>query len=360
MTQKTKASREELARVAALVRPALASKDYIPALTCIRFDGGEATAYNDVTAIGALCTLDIERCVPGDFLIRAMGTFGGADVVFERGADASMVLKSGRSTLKTPTLDAAEFPFAWPGEDEGEGMPLDRAIVRAIERCLVSVGSNPAHPAQMGVTLESDGGRAVLYSTDNYTVSRCDSGAKVKLPGDAPVILPRFFCEQLVALCKAHPEAKLTLVLLDGAVLVEVGERARILTKTPVDLVPLDFPRIVSKHVDLKRIKDLVSAIPDAFDGALNRALLVLSGEVVPETKFEVGGKAVSMESRSAQGTSEDEVPFDNAAGSVKFSSNPQLLQRGAKACALVGFTERVTVMADADCTFVHLVAHLS
>ena len=360
MTQKTKAGREELARVAALVRPALASKDYIPALTCIRFGGGEATAYNDVTAIGVTCGLDIERCVPGDFLIRAMGTFGGADVVFERGADGSMVLKSGRSVLKTPTVDAAEFPFKWPG-DEGEVMPLDRGVIRAIERCLVSVGSNPAHPAQMGVTLESDGGRAVLYSTDNYTVSRCDSGAKIDaLPGDAPVILPRFFCEQLVALSKAFPDVKPVMVFLDGAVLVEFGEAARILTKTPVDLVPLDFPRIVSKHVDLRKIKDLVGTIPDAFDGALNRAMLVLGGEAVPETKFEVGGKVMGMYSKSPQGTSEDDVPFDNAAGSFKFSSNPQLLQRGAKACALVGFTERVTVMADADCNFVHLVAHLS
>jgi hypothetical protein len=38
-------------RLAKLVQPALSTQDYIPALKHIKFEGGYATAYNDVSAI---------------------------------------------------------------------------------------------------------------------------------------------------------------------------------------------------------------------------------------------------------------------------------------------------------------------
>jgi len=36
------------------------------------------------------------------------------------------------------------------------------------------------------------------------------------------------------------------------------------------------------------------------------------------------------------------------------------MIARGSKSCALIGFMPRVVVLADADCTFIHLVAHCS
>lgn len=358
MSEKSKtADRETLARVAALLRPALATRDYIPALTHIRFAAGEATAFNDVAAIWVVCPAPVERCVPGELLIKALTSFGGSEVLFQEGKDGSLTLKSGRGTVKLPTLGADAFPFKRPAADEGTEVDLVPSVVRGVERCLLSVGSDPRHPAQMGVTLESEGGLAVLYSTDNYTMSRCETEAKMKLPGDAPVILPRFFCEQLISLTKAFPEERATLVLHGGALHAELGDKAGILTRTPVDVTPLDFPRIVSRHVDLGKLRGTMAVIPDAFDAALGRAAMVLAGEVSKRTRARLDGDGLRLSSSCAAGESDDEMPFAGTKG-LEFLMDPVMVARGAKACALVAFTDRVTAMADADCKFVHLVAH--
>lgn len=358
MTEKTTAKRENLARIANLVRPALAQKDYIPAFTHLRFGDGMVTAFNDVTAIGVTADINLERCVPGEMLIKALGSFGGEEVLFQKGKNDSLTLKSGRGTVTLPTLAFDAFPFKWFAKDEGEELKLEAQVVRAIERCLISVGSDGNHPAQMGVTLDTDGGKAVLYSTDNLTVSRCATTAKMKLPGDAPIILPRFFCEQLVSLYKAFPDSELLLVLHDGAVQVEFGDYATLLTKTLVDLVPLDFPRIVKKHTDLAKVKDTLSVIPNEFDSALGRALLVLGGEVLKAATFNVTEKEIEMTSTSSMGDAEDKMKFDNSGDDCTFQADAALLARGAKACAMIAFTDKVTIMGDAECNFLHFIAH--
>ncbi len=359
MSNKT-AKREDLARTAALVRPALATKDYVPVLMHIHFAGDTATAFNDAAAIGVhKVAADLDCCVPGEMLIRALASFGGQEVLFQPGKDGALTLKSGRSTLRVPTLPAGDFPFEWPGADEGTELDLGREMVRAIERCLISVGSDPNHPAQMGVTMEAEGGFAVFYSTDNLTVSRCATGARAKLPGDAPVILPRFFCEQLVSLAKTFPDARLVLVVLDGALLVEVGNEASLLSKTLVDVTPVDFPRIVRKHCDLAGLADSLVVIPDQFDAALGRALLVTAGEVIRSAKVSIKGGQLRMRATSGAGDSDDDMALAGAPDE-SFTFDAALVQRGAKACALVGFTDKVTVMADSKLEFVHLIAHVA
>ena len=360
----TTANRETLSRAANLVRPALATKEYIPVYTHIHFSGGRATACNDVSALSVACANPVECCVPGELLIRALSGFGGAEVSMQM-KDSTLLLKSGRSNVKLPTLPASDFLFDLPNPNEGEAVSLGRSVVKAIERCLLSVGTDNAHPAQMGVTLESEKGLAVLYSTDNYTISRCSTEAKLKLPGDAPIILPRFFCEQLIGLAKAYPEATMDLVMYPGALVVEFVDvregpdapaAAILFTKTPVDLEPMDFPRIVNKHVDLADIKKTLAVIPDAFDGALNRALLVLGSELQKKTKITAGDGLLIMSSRSSLGESDDSMKFDM--DDHNFEVDPVLLTRGAKACALMGFTNRVTIMADTECNFIHIIAH--
>jgi DNA polymerase III sliding clamp (beta) subunit (PCNA family) len=356
MTDKTTASKEALARACALVRPALHSKDYIPALTHIQFAGGRATAYNDVAAISVACRSPVEACVPGELLIRALSGFGGAEVSMQIDKAGAAVLKSGRSTIKLPVLAAGDFPYEAPDANAGEVMTLYREIVAGVEKCLMSVGADPSHPAQMGVTLDAEGGLAVLYSTDNYTVSRFQTKAKLKLPGDAPVILPRFFCEQLIGLARAYPQSTLDLVVYPGGLLVEANEgEASLFTKTPVDVEPLDFPRMFARHVK-GDVKEQLAVIPDQLDGALQRALLVLGGEPIKRTRVQARGGQLSLRTSTGMGDSEDDVAFDN--DDASFEIDPAHVARGAKACALMGFTDKVTLLADADGAFVHLIAH--
>lgn len=357
----TKAStgREALIKAANLVRPAIATKDYIPALTHIRFSDDTLTAYNDLTAIQVSAPTPFKCCVPGELLIRALASFGGEELLCTINKDGSASFKAGRASVKLPTLPLGDFPLQWPSDDEGDEVKLDASVVRAIERCLISVGDSSGHPALMGVTLDTADGKAVLYSTDNFTISRCATNAKMKLPGDVPVILPKFFCEQLVSLSKAFPDAVMTLVLTEGAVHVEFGDFAKLLTRVPVDITPLDYPRIVNKHTDLANIKKQVSLIPNEFDAALGRALLVLGGEVVKKTEFNVSKTKIEMVSTSGFGDADDSMGFE-ADEALEFNADAALLARGAKAAAMIAFTSKVTIMTDADCNFVHIIAHIA
>lgn len=362
MSDKTTTNREALVKVANLVKPALSTQSYIPALKHIRFAGGFATTYNDVAGISVRCDVDVERCLPGETLIRALASFGAENLMVQEGKDSSVVLSSGRSKLKLPTMAIKDFPFEVPDEDADE-VELDANIMKGIERCLLSVGNDPTHPATMGVTLDiDDKGNAVLYSTDNTTVSRYQTKSKIKLPADTPVIMPTFFCEQLVSLNKAFPDKEPVMLLMVGALLVEWGKSAKLFTKTISDLVPLDFPRLMNKYCKMETLKQQLSVIPDSFDAALGRALLVLIGEVDKSTKITVSENLLKLNSTSSMGDSDDSMTFtgDQEGPGEPFFVDPSLILRASKVCGLVGFLPKVVIMADPDVTFVHLVAHCS
>ncbi len=358
----TNTNRADLLKIAGLVRPALATADYIPALTHILFDGEYATAYNDISAIVVRAKIGLNRCIPGDLLIRALSSFGGETVAMAFDAKTNALLvTSGRSKIKLPTLAPADFPFEVPTDTAPE-LDLTPPIIKGIERCLLSAGSDPTHPAQMGVTLEADDGKAVLYSTDNVTISRARTESWVELPAGSPVILPTFFCEQLISLAKAFPKAKPILVLLPGGLLVdyvdEVGSVASLFSKTVVDLTPIDFPTIVGRFVDPAKAGKAMVKIPDALDSAFGRALLVLSQEPAKTTTVTVEGKMLTLESDSAMGQSDDEIAFDHPDVTAKV--DPALVVRGLKACSKMSITKKVLVLGDDAGDFLHLISYVA
>lgn len=353
-------NRENLVKVTNLVSPALGNA-YIAAFTHIKFDGSMATAYNDITAIAAPCEIGIKRCIPGDLLARGLASYGSADIVLEEGENGTVTMSSGRgSKIKLPTLPNADFPFKWPNE-EGNEIKITAEILRGIERCLISVGNDPTHAAQMGITLDSEDGLAVLFSTDNFTISRFQTESKIKLPGDVPVIMPRFFCEQLVRLAKAYPDHKGLLLLQNGSLEVDFGEGGpRLFSKIPVDLEPLDFVTLFKKHVKLAGLKKELINIPNDFDGALGRALLVLSNEMDKATAVTIDEDRLRLHSESALGDADDSMTFDGDLPKMDFHMDPALVQRGTKVATLIGFSSKVTILADSDAQFVHVIAHCS
>jgi hypothetical protein len=312
------------------------------------------------------CKADVGRCVPGDLLIRGLGSFGGDEISMQTGTNQELVLSSGRGAkVKLPTLELKAFPYQPPEVNAKTDAPIriDAGILKGIERCLMSVNNDPTHPAQMGVTLDSDdNGDALLFSTDNFTISRYQTKTEVRLPGDTPVILPRFFCEQLVSLSRAFPEEKIDLFLLGGALFATFGEAAELFSKTPVDLEPLDFPTMMGKHVKLKGLKDQLFPIPDAWESAFARAMLVLGSEDDKAVEVTLGKDRIQLLSKSPMGEADDEMKYEGAEDDPDepFHVDPGLIIRASKACAMMGFTKRVVILADKDLAFTHIIAHCS
>lgn len=369
MTSDTKTERAALLRAATLVRAALSNQSYVPALMHIAFDGEWATAFNTRMAIAVRCDANIRRMIPGTLLVQGLNSFGGKEVLLQQAEDDSFVLKSGRSKVTLPTLPLSAFPFKWPDQRSAMlQLAVTDDMASAIKRCLISVNKDASQPAQMGVTFDmTDSGKAVFFSTDNGSLSRCEcSKDKVTLPGEAPVIMPLAFCEQLVSLADAFPHYPPTMFIGNGWLEVQYDAseggalEARLFTTMPVDLDPTDFPKAVRRHCgDLASITKRTTVIPESLEPALARALLVLGNEQRKKAMATVDRGALRLRATSQMGEADDTLDLDiDDVGPVPIEVG--LIARGIKHATRIGINETVTILVGGERhEFVHMVAHV-
>lgn len=353
----TAVNRTALLQTLALVRPALASKPHIPALTHVAFDSVYAYAYNDITGISVRCGVDLELCLPGELLIKALSNLPADEVLIQLPEAGGVSLSAGRSKLKLPSMPLDSFPFTLPDTEAAGTFELTKDLLRGLELCLVAVSTDPTHPAQMGVTIEAD---ATLYSTDSVTMSRYKSDGKVDLPGNVPVILPTYFCNQLVLIGKAFPQELITIEVRDNSLIARFGEEATLFTKVVLDLEPMDFNRVIKKYCGGVDIAKEVESIPDVFEAAFERSLLVLSATHSGVTKVTPIDDKLKLHSTSSLGDADDTIPVRgvNFNGLQPFYVNPIHVLRASKSCTKMALLEKVLILTNDDCSFLHLIAH--
>lgn len=357
--------RATLLRAATLVRPALAERAYIPALTHIALDGSWATAYDDALAISVQCDTDFNCLVPGLLFMQSLSSFGSKEVLVQEGEGAHIVLRGGRGRVKLPTLQPEAFPLQWPRDPIGT-VTIEGDMLKAMERCLISVNTDATQPAQMGITLDSnEDGHAVFFSTDNNSISRAQCAPKIKLPGDVPIILPRRFCEQLLALSKAFPDTIPSMDIGDGYVDVAFlkparGHAARLFARMVIDLDPIDFPRTLTRHCgELATLKKRTAVVPEELDQALDRALLVLASETRKRTVVKVDDGTLKLRATSELGDADDHMKIDlDDVGPVDMDAF--YVARGLKHADRIAITDKVTILVGGEsCEFLHIVLHV-
>ena len=342
-----------------LARPALSTQNFIPALTHFRLNKDLILGYNDITCIAVNFEHDLACCLPGDLLIKTLGSFGSSevDVAYK---DGNVTLKAGKAKMKLPVLPLDSHPYEDLDLDWEETLTLTEGFLKGLSACLISVGNDPTHPAQMGVTLEPTTKGAALFSTDNFTVSRYQTD--VKLERDQAYILPTFFCQQLLTLARAFPKEELTLRLSTGLLEARFGKAAWMQSKTLVDVEPLDFPHIFDKHCKLAGFAERNVDIPAGWDAAFERALLVQSAELDKLTKVEILGDALKLQSSSPSGEALDSLPYEAADHDPEqeIHLDPSLVLRGSKVCTKLLFNEKSLTLTSDDTKFVHLISYCS
>lgn len=361
-------NREVLLKIVALVQPALSNQNYIPALSHILFSadrGRVAVAYNDVAAILVACPdlADLELCIPGELLAKSLSSLSGENVKLDADSKTgNLLLSCGRSKLKLPTLPEKDFPLSLP-TGKADKIDVTDDMLNGLRMCLQAVGNDPTHPEQMGVTLDTVDGKAVLYSTDNVTISAYYTTSKLTLPGDSPLILPTFFCEQLLRLAKAFDREDIELRLRGHAVLATFGEQATLMSKVLVDVDAMDYPTVIAKYVDRQDVEDGAFQVPVSMDSAFSRALLVLANEADKATKVEADADGLLLVSTSTTGEAEDTVVLDDdqqvpKKQRMEFHVDPSLVVRGLKSAECVFLAKRALVLATDDGSYLHLIAH--
>lgn len=361
------AEKAPLLRAMMLVRPALSTQNFVPSLTHVAFvEHGYAAAYNDTMAIfvdgdfGPLHGV----CLPGKLAIDALTSLSSDTVALSDTGSGHVVLSAGRSKFKVPYLPLSSWPFEFPGGELDDGHvvgDITDSLVRGIERCLAGVGKDATHPAQMGVTLDVEAGVPVLFSTDNFTISRSahpECRGKITLLADSPVLLPTAFCEQVVALGK-HFKCSGQLIVMPGSAAVEFPGKAVVFTKTLVDVEPLDFPLVIKRHVDVAKSSSVLREIPATLGECLDRVLMVVSSEVDKIASLSTDGRSLHIKASSATGDLEDSALYTGAAGAAALV-DPALVVRGMKGCSGMALLPRSLLLASEDRQYMHLVSYCS
>lgn len=356
--------RAALQAALSVVRPAIASKSYLPALTHVRFSKGWLTAYDEVIAITTSLLLNeeiagIEACVPGEQLIATVAQFTGEHLQMDV-KDGALTIKHGRSKVKLALLPASDFPFEVPDWPDA-AIPMTGALAGALATCAAGAGKDESLPATLGVTLCDDGGRLSAFATDNRTITAVRTGIAWPAHGWRASLLPASFCTAAAAMAERNGHKENLLVCHGDVACADVDSVGQVWTRLMSDFKPLDYVRRIDAICPSELIGRMMP-LPDGFDGAVSRAMLITSGEQQPAVTISVEGDVMRMGAEAATGRAQDELtlatPVDEDV--EPFRVDPSLLARAAKRCdAFLALPGALALFGDKG-TLQVLVAHLA
>lgn len=310
------------------VQPALSVNPIVPMLCNFWFTGDQLLAYNDQIALSVPMRTQFKGAVSKKLLeLLEASHFEDMELVAED--NALMVKRTNGKTAIKLAMMAPEFLFTMPRP--GRSLSHTASLVRAIDHCLMSVGTDTSKPEYLGVTVVPGETRFDVYSTDGNTISR--AGAK-KDSGGAPPrsILPGEFCRQLVALFGSLED--------DQPCSFEIGQRAEeqyalfaiedtiLYGRVIATNSPLNFPAVLANLIP-SRVEDLV-AIPEQFDGAVERACIVCDTDRGHTTISVADGKMQLRSQSEGEADVEDVLSVARNHPTVSIKVEPKLLKRAS------------------------------
>lgn len=349
-----KVNRSDLLDAISLVKPALAVVDFIPVMTHFWFDKQTVTAYNDALAIQVSFDSPWHCAVPGDMLPKILSSMNGDDVELTQ-KNLLVKIAGDGSEIELPVIDQSKFLWKLPEEAKGSVVfKVTQEFLSVLQKCVAGVSKDATRQASLGVTLDVIDGEALLYSTDNVTISH----GWVKVADVAelknPIIIPAPFCESLIALAKSIGDDEIALEITDSYVLADVSGGAFLHSKL-IAAQPYDFEKVIEGSFDVKRLSKAMD-FPTQLLVALKRVSTVLSREKEKEVVITLEDNYLDMKGSSAFGKIDEQIPMMGSGGGAKFKANPDLLSRGAELGTKILFEEKVIVFIGQN--FYHLISH--
>lgn len=342
------ASRVALLHTLTLVKPAVGRATFVPVLSHFCFTGTTVVACDDRITIEVPFPLGFVAAVPADLLVKQLQSLVADEVDFELKGNA-LVLLCGKSRLQLPTLPPERFVFQRPKDAGGKPISITQDVLNGIRACLMSVSTDPTHPAQLGVTMAGVGENA-LYSTDNVTMSR--HLLAHPLESAASVILPTSFCQQLLSLSTDLGDDVPLLRIYQNVVAVEFPGGAYLEAKRIEVPQALDYAGVFKRMVPagLEEYE-----VPQGWDTAFQRAQNV-SSPLKPVCSVSTGAGVLVVSCSTPLGDAEDSLDVDGLPGNLAFDIDPGHVLRASKFCGAVSFAKSAMVLRRG--TFVHLISH--
>jgi len=350
-------------------KPFLMSQDFIPILTHFCFDEKHVSAYNDVAGISISMESELNCAVPGQLLLKMLGTIGAETVRVEMPTEGTIKLISGKTNVKLPALSADEFVFELPDISDVPTVRIPKEFLIGLSKCLVSVGQDPSHPEQTGVAWAIEKGKLSIYSTNNRSISKyCLEQEGIGFLEDQEelkVIIPAFFCEEVVALADVYAvnDDFIDLYVQDitkGSKFVVAILGAHGSCKIFTRLINgefMDFEGVIERMLDGADSDSFVDA-PEDLAPTLERASLLLSITDNNTSEINVKEDKVTILSESSFGRALDVVEFPKPLGDFRFDVDPVLVQNGFKVANKIALLPKLIVLTTDSKNFTHLISH--
>lgn len=345
--------REELLEKLDVVSTGLSSVDLIAAMTHLWFDGKMISASNDYISVAADLETEFVGGVPGRLLLDLLKTAQAKDVVFET-KDESVIVRVGKSKLKLPFLASDKRGVAFPEFNKKDLITsIDlKALVEAIEVCMLSAGADALSPSQynFSVTIKPTKSGLFCYATDDATLARafvpCEEIPE-EITKRGQVIIPASFCREFIRVCQKPKAAKF--YMSGDSVGLKAGPY-RLHGHLIRNVTVPDFESVIAK-IELPTAKNSAK-VPKAFEAALDRASLVSGRRMDWEfTKVSISEGQLLLTTKSDIGSVTDKMKLDQQDATLFMQS--RLLKRGCKLFDNISFQSNCAVFGSKDSLFV-------
>lgn len=295
--------RNELLTMLKKIEPALAAKDLVPVLACICFGNGRVFAYDDLIGLSMpIEDAPVKGAIRGRIMLEFLSRTSAKEVEFIADGEDKLIIKAGRSKLTTPLLPESDFEFKEPDLDQKIKLSVSDGFIDALEKCSISLGTDPNHQWRLGVTINPVDGGATFYSTDNRTATRC----KTKLDlGEVAVLLPPRFVSLFLGIVKSDPATEI--IVADRWVTVVFDSGLQLFSRIGSKPEPKEYETLFANY-NVEKAIDL----PQGFARCMERAESILAFSRDKYSNFEVKEGKLVIVTESDAGRCRDNVPAED------------------------------------------------
>lgn len=170
-----------LAEALKFVKGSLAKKDFVPVLTCLRFQPGRVTGFNGVMSLSTPVPTRFAALVPGGAMLVAANACEGAVTVTKD--EVKVTIGSGRVFVHVPVVsEDEEYPVFGPCDASSSAARLTGPLLPMLRKAAGFMSEDASKPWTCGVSMKSG-----CFTATNNVILFCGA-AGIAECGD--IILP--------------------------------------------------------------------------------------------------------------------------------------------------------------------------
>ncbi len=349
--------REELLKALNFVKPALASRDFVPIFTSFCFHGESVVAYNDVLGIEYPCKTEFIGAIRGIPMLAGLEYSSAKGVEFVSEKDHEVLIKVGTRRLRFPISPEKDFLFDFPDTSGLTEIAFDGNYQDAIKHCLVAVGTDASRREAMGVTFVF-GNYVHAYATDSATITEYQIGENAfKEMRGKSIIMPTDFCRLITSPLILNMVDTINLKLNDDFVVADLGPKCRIFSKL-INSEPLDF----RSHFDnyLESVPDDLVPLPKKLFQKLAPTVAIMEIGSAGTCEVAIKGGRLKIDAISEfHQELKDTEKLGGPHPDITVNIDPALLIRVLHLCDRFYVLPDCMVLKSGD-SFTHLIGHLA